>query len=193
MKDIPLFAVTLTLVAAISAGSLAWLDKITRPRILEEQRLELQAGILEVLPGASRDAIFPVKDEENNVILYSGYKDAGKNHLVGYALPVVSRGYSSDIRSIVGIDSTFSNILAIKVLSQKETPGLGTRCQEIKSGESDPWFQRQFHDKVVEGLAVDKDGGTIQSITAATITSRAITDGISHQIEKAKLNFSDKL
>jgi electron transport complex protein RnfG len=68
------------------------------------------------------------------------------------------------------------------VLSQQETPGLGTRCQEIRRGETEPWWQAQFKGKRISEVAVDKDNGIIQSITGATITSRAITDGIRKQV-----------
>lgn len=177
MKDIPHFALVLTLVAGFSAGSLAWLNTITRPKIIAQEKHELDEGIKEVLPG-SENGVIEAVEQDGSVSYYKGYRDADQSSLIGYAFLIAPKGYSSNIRTIVGVDTACSRVLSIKVLSQKETPGLGTKCEEIKSGESAPWFQEQFSDLSFSGLLLDKDGGTLQSITGATITSRAITNGV---------------
>ena len=179
MKDIPRFAATLTLVALVSAGTLAWLNEITHPIILEQQAQELKAGLISVLPGADENAIVPVK-RDGAIAYYEGFTDRNKTEHIGYAFLCLSQGYSSTIRTLVGIDSSGS-ILAMTVLFQEETPGLGTRCQEVRPDEAVPWWQAQFSDLSAPDLAVDKDGGPIESITGATITSRAITDGIAQR------------
>lgn len=181
MKDIPRFAATLTLVALIAAGSLAWINEITKPKILEQQEKELTQALTYVLPGVQKENIVPIR-EDGEILYYEGYRDKDRTQFAGYALLVLSQGYSSTIRTLVGVDST-GTILAIKVLFQQETPGLGTRCEEIRTGESVPWWQAQFSDKNALELAVDKDGGSIESITGATITSRAITEGISKHVK----------
>ncbi|MFH1941555.1 MAG: FMN-binding protein, partial [bacterium] len=96
-----------------------------------------------------------------------------------------SRGYSSTIQTLVGVDST-CKILSVRVLYQQETPGLGTRIEEIRSGDTTPWWQNQFLGKNAVGIAVDKDNGEIETITGATITSRAVTIGISERAEKIR-------
>lgn len=176
MKDVPRFAATLTLVALISAGTLAWLNEITHPIILEQQANELKTGLVSVLPGAEESAIVPVVTG-GEIAYYEGFADAGRNRRAGYAFLSLAQGYSSTIRTLVGIDTT-GIILSIRVLFQEETPGLGTRIQEVRSGETEAWWQEQFRGSNVSGIAVEKDGGSIASITGATITSRAVTDGI---------------
>jgi Na+-translocating ferredoxin:NAD+ oxidoreductase RnfG subunit len=57
---------------------------------------------------------------------------------------------------------------------------------EIKYGEKDPWFQRQFLNLPGDSVAVDKDGGQIVSITASTITARAIANSIKRETEWMK-------
>ena len=84
---------------------------------------------------------------------------------------------------MVGVDS-LGAIQGMKVLKQVETPGLGTKVEEIKYGEEDPWFTRQFLSKQADQVAVDKDGGDIQSITGATISSRALTQSVVAAYEK---------
>ncbi|MBN2417433.1 RnfABCDGE type electron transport complex subunit G [bacterium] len=182
MKDIPHFALVLTVVACFSAGSLAWLNTITRPRIIAQQQQELDAGIMQVLPG-SENGVIKAVENDGTVSFYKGYRNADSTSLIGYAFLIAPQGYSSNIRTIVGIDSSCSRVLSIKVLSQKETPGLGTKCEEIRSGETAPWFQEQFRNKPYADLILDKDGGTIESITGATITSRAIMLGVASRME----------
>ncbi len=179
MNDLVRFGLILMLVALISAGSLSYVNRITLPKILAQQTQELNQGLNSVLPGAQDGIIIPVP-VAGTVSYYEGYRDKDKTKLEGYAFLVESDGYSSTIRTLVGMDSDF-NILAIQVLSQQETPGLGTRVQEIRSGETTPWWQDQFQNQSAANLAVDKDGGAIQSITGATITSRAIADGIANK------------
>ncbi|RKY82602.1 hypothetical protein DRQ07_00860 [candidate division KSB1 bacterium] len=179
MKDIPKFALTLLIVTIIASGSLAWVNKITKPKIFAIQSRDLNNGLLNVLPAAKNGVIVPVKSpsDPDNILYYEGFADKDKTKLIGYAYLVPASGYSSIIRTLVGID-TVGNIISIQILSQQETPGLGTKCQEIRSGESKPWFQHQFAGKMATNLAVDKDGGDIVSLTGATITSRAITNAI---------------
>ncbi|MDZ7347072.1 MAG: RnfABCDGE type electron transport complex subunit G [candidate division KSB1 bacterium] len=176
MKEILKLGALLMVVCAVAAAALAGIYSVTKPKIELQKQLELQEALSAAIPGAAPDAVFPV--EKDGKILYcEGYRSADKRELVGYALIGQWPGYSSDVKTLVGVD-TSGTIIGIKVLEQKETPGLGTRIEEIKYGEADAWFQRQFLGKAAETVAVDKDGGEIQSITGATITSRAVTKSI---------------
>lgn len=179
MKDILRFATTLALVTLISAGSLAWINKITRPKILAQREKEFNDGLFTVLPGIQEGLVIPI-EENDEIFYYEGYRDTNKTDFIGYAFLAQPRGYSSTIETLVGVDSA-GTILGIKILSQRETPGLGTRCEETRSGENVPWWQVQFSGKKAEEIEIDKDGGQIESITGATITSRAITDCIAER------------
>jgi electron transport complex protein RnfG len=177
MNDILRYAAILTLVALITAASLAWIDKITKPKIVAQQDKALSEALSTVLPTTLKENIVPFK--ENNVILYyKGYNP--DEQLIGYAFLAEGKGYSSTIRTLVGID-TAGFIFNIKILSQQETPGLGSLCEQVRSGESEPWWQLQFKNKIAIDLAVDKDDGEIESITGATITSRAVVNSIANQ------------
>lgn len=176
MKDVPRFAASLTLVALLAAGSLAWINEITKPKIAAQQENTLKNALISVLPGIENGCIVPVK-ENDEILYYKGYQDKDTTLFIGYAVCVFSKGYASTIQTLVSLDSA-GTILSIKILSQQETPGLGTRCEEVRAEESVPWWQAQFSGKKAINIAVDKDGGSIESITGATITSRAITDSI---------------
>ena len=102
--------------------------------------------------------------------IYPAKKDSV---LVGYAVNTnTKKGFSGNISLMAGFkpDGTIVNIT---VLEQKETPGLGTKMTE-------PLFKDQFTDKNPSSftLKVKKDGGQIDAITAATISSRAFCDAI---------------
>lgn len=177
MKEILRFGIILAFVAMLAAASLSWVNAITKPRIEAQEALAIQKALYAVLPGCEQGLILSVTDP---VEYYIGYENPDTTSIKGIAFQAASKGYSSVIKTMVGVD-TSGTILAIRVLSQKETPGLGTRVEEIKSGESGPWWQKQFIGKPATEIKVDKDGGMIESVTGATITSRAITDGIARQ------------
>jgi electron transport complex protein RnfG len=93
--------------------------------------------------------------------------------VVGYAVNTYSKkGFAGTITLMAGFRPDGS-ILNIKVLEQKETPGLGTKMTE-------PAFKDQFNDKdpAQFNLKVKKDGGPVDAITAATISSRAFCDAV---------------
>ena len=102
--------------------------------------------------------------------IYPAKKD---NIVVGYAVNTYSKkGFSGDINLMTGFKPDGS-IINITVLEQKETPGLGTKMTESQ-------FKDQFNEKnpAQFNLKVKKDGGQVDAITAATISSRAFCDAV---------------
>lgn len=178
MKDIVKLGGLLMLITAIAATALAGIYSVTKPRIDLQKQLTLENALTIALPEADSEAIIPVRsDSTGEVIYYKGFDSPDTSSLVGYAFVAKEPGYSSVLETMVGVDTT-GDIIGMKVLDQKETPGLGTRIEEVKYGETDPWFQQQFIGKDADDVAVEQDGGDIQSITGATITSRAVTKSI---------------
>ncbi|MFO7890277.1 MAG: RnfABCDGE type electron transport complex subunit G [bacterium] len=176
MKIMIKYGLILTIVGIIASASLAWINNITTPKIIAQQQKEFNQGLYQVLPGSENGKVIPVL-RDNITIAHKGFSNPDTTGLIGYAFQANGSGYSSTIKTLVGID-TSGTILAIKILSHTETPGLGSKCEETRSGESSPWFQEQFKGEKASNIAVDKDNGNIDSITGATITSRAITDAI---------------
>jgi len=128
------------------------------------------------LPKANPEAILPVTENES-VSHYIGYQTTEKQNIVGYAFVAKGVGYSSIIETMVGVDTT-GTVMGIKIMQQVETPGLGTKIEEVRYGESSSWFQDQFLNRISDGLVVDKDGGDIISVTGATISCRAVANSI---------------
>lgn len=181
MKEVGKLAGILLLVTAIASAALAMVNKITKPRIEEQKRLVIERALIAALPTADPKAIDKIT-ENDEVLYYIGYTSPEKNKIAGYAFIAKKPGYSSEIETMVGVDTT-GKIIGIKIMEQKETPGLGTKIEEIKYGEAKPWFQIQFINRFADELAVDKDGGPIKSVTGATISSRAVTNSIKEGLE----------
>ncbi len=159
----------LLLITAIASGILAYLNTITQPIIEENQRIAQEKARKEVLPSA---ATF---EEVNGDLTYYIGKDAEEN-VVGYTFAASLYGYSSNVKTMVGINPDLI-IEKIKIISQAETPGLGANCEKSE-------FQEQFSGKQKSELLVDKDGGAIESLTGATITTRTITNSIKAAMNK---------
>jgi electron transport complex protein RnfG len=176
MKDIVKLGAILMTITVISAATLAGVYSVTKPKIEEQKRLALERALTIALPTADPQHIFPVR-QNDNVLYYRGFSSTDTSRAVGYAFVAHGPGYSSVIETMVGVD-TLGTIIGMKVLAQVETPGLGTKVEEVKYGETDPWFTRQFLTRRADNLAVDKDGGDIDSITGATISSRALTNSV---------------
>ena len=92
--------------------------------------------------------------------------------VVGYVMSVIAKeGYGGDISLTIGVDMT-GTITAIEVISQSETAGLGANCTQDS-------FKGLFKGiKSDDTLKVTKDGGTIDAMSGATITSRAVTKAV---------------
>ena len=80
-------------------------------------------------------------------------------------------GYGGDITLMVGFKKDKKTVISYKVLAASETPGLGMKLKT-------PEFSDQFKGKDGRALKVRKDGGEIEAITSATITSRAVCRAI---------------
>ena len=88
-------------------------------------------------------------------------------------------GYGGDITLMVGFKKDKKTVISYKVLAASETPGLGMKLKT-------PEFAGQFAGKDGRALKVKKDGGEIEAITSATITSRAVCRAIADAQAKLK-------
>ena len=159
-------AVTLLLIAGLMAAALAGVNAITKDKIAAIKAQKTLDAIAVVLPGVDGLEEQPVTDASGMVrALYA----SGDN----YAVQVAPAGFDGAISMMVGISQ--GKVTGISIISHTETPGLGAvAAAENAKGEA---FRGQFVGKDGQ-LAVTKDGGTIEAITGATITSRAVTAGV---------------
>ncbi|HOX54794.1 MAG: RnfABCDGE type electron transport complex subunit G [Candidatus Omnitrophica bacterium] len=160
------YGLILLLICFCAALVLSVTYKFTHTRIEAQAITEEKAALDVVYPQASDFSEEKLGDET----YYAAKKD---NKLIGYIIRAKTRGYSSTINMLVGFDPK-GEIKGIKILSQEETPGLGAKINEVRFGDSKPWFLNQFEGKKAQEL----DLKSIQAITGATISSSAVIDGV---------------
>ncbi len=170
----------------VAGSALALVSLKSGPMIERNMLAAEESARVKVLPGMIGG--FEVVDGDDGFRYWRGFRDAEKTEIGGYVFVARGKGYSSVIESMVGVDIT-GKVTGADVLFQQETPGLGDRVNEIRHGESEPWFPRQFNGLPAgTPIGVDKDGGTIDSIAGATISSRAMTNSIHRGLVQLKDN-----
>ncbi len=173
MREFIQLAGILTLISVLSAWGLSYTYTITKP-IIEVNRVKRQMeAIAAVLPPFDNQ---PAKDKktiadtrEGKMEFYVGKKNG---HINGVAFQAFSKGYHGQISMMIGVTPQ-GKIYGIDVLNQTETPGLGAKITQ-KS------FLQQFKGKDLENArwAVKKMKGDFDQVTAATISSRSMIEGV---------------
>jgi len=176
----------LFVVAAVAGLALGAVYNVTKEPIELAKKAKIEKAIKEVLP--EFDEVRPQyqvmsydgKKSKDSLTFFDAYK---QGQYVGTAVNTYTMmGFSGLIKLMVGFkpDGSIANI---SVLEHKETPGLGTKMDK-------PKFKDQFINQNPEtfNLKVSKDGGEIDAITAATISSRAFSDATDRAYQTFKLN-----
>lgn len=156
----------LAAVTVCSGYLLAQAYRSTRPRIEHQQKVEAERMNREIFPEA---VTFQAAGDPGTE--YVSARDASGTE-VGRIRDVRVLGYGGIIVVKTGVDRK-GRITRVKILQHNETPGLGAKITQ-------EGFLRQFAGKEQASLRLRKDNpeGTIDAITGATISSRAVTDGI---------------
>lgn len=155
---------------------LGFVNDKTEPMIEATAQRNLEESIKRVLPdGGSLSSAYG--GSVDGVDAY--YVLSSDASVLAYAVRTTTNGFGGALTLMVGVlpDGTVYNT---SVLSHSETPGLGAKCTDESSH-----FRTQF--KGFKGrLAVKKDGGDVDAITASTITSRAFTKAVAQAVEQVE-------
>ena len=177
-STLPNIILSLSIICAVAGAALAATNNYTKKTIAIAMEVELNNAIKAVIPEFDND---PVQEKykmsvtgSDSLTIYPATKD-GKT--VGYAVESFTKnGFSGLIRIMAGFSSD-GKLNNYSVLEHSETPGLGDKMQE--------WFRTDKKQQNIIGkdmtkgvLKVTKDGGDIDAITAATISSRAFLEAI---------------
>lgn len=179
MKEMIKMVIVLTVLASLSGGLLAAVRVNTKDRIENQQLLFVRGpAILSILENAENDPItdrFRLEYGDTTVDFFVGVYGGKPSAVV---LESYGRGYGGDIGVMVGIDLETEQLRGIGVTTHQETPGLGSKAQD------DPAFGRQFRGiQVGDPIRVTTDGGTINSIGGATVTSRGVCGGATEAVK----------
>ena len=192
MREMIKMLLVLTILATLSGGLLAAIRDNTKDR-MENQVLEFVKGpaVRSILEGATNDPItdrFKLKDGDVEHTFFVGVMD-GESRAV--TIEAFGKGYGGDVGLMVGIDTKDNKIVGVGVTTHAETPGMGAKAQ------TDPSFAAQFRELALdEEVNVTSDGGSINAISGATITSRAVCSATNDALklyEKLKPQLTEKL
>ena len=165
---------TITLIASAGVGAV---NMITVEPIAAAKAAATQQALGEVLPAFEATVIEELTIDEMPIKVYTAKQG---EEVVGYAVEsMTKKGFSGVVKLMVGFlpDGTVNNV---NVLQQAETPGLGPKmCDAGNPLLGSIQHQKLEEKKLVDGkLAVTKDGGDVDALTAATISSRAYVDAV---------------
>ena len=187
MKDSIQMVVVLSLISLLSGLALGGLHAATHERaennILKYKKIPAVTDIYEVLAGelppAQREALeegllaekryVELPDFEEPLLFFVVRKD-GQPFAV--ALEDFGQGFGGDLGVMTGFEIESGNLVAIGITTMAETPGVGTKVRE------EP-FLAQFHGMSPDTVfAVEKEGGDIDAVTGATVSSQAVAVAI---------------
>lgn len=154
----------LTIISVVMAALLGFVNKVTAEPIAANTWATTEVAMKKVLPADGYDPV----DYTGSDPYVKGIYQAGEEGYVVLVTP--TSGFSGAIEMMAGI-SKDGAVTGIAVINHAETSGLGSKAK------TDVKWQQQFIGSTEE-VKVTKDGGTIESITGSTITSRAICDGV---------------
>ena len=169
LKNMVLVMFCITLIASLCVGVV---NMITEEPIAKAKAQAVQDALAEVLPEFDKTEKSEHTADGLQIVAYKATKGVD---VVGYAIESATKnGFSGLVRIMVGFDKA-GTILNVKVLEQAETPGLGAKMTEagnpllasVKGKEASSL-----------NLTVKKDGGDVDALTAATISSRAYTEAV---------------
>lgn len=172
MNQITRPAAILLSITLVASGLLGVVSELTKePIAIQNEKTQVEA-MQAVYPDAENFEEIQLSEEQTSTSVAAAYNAVKGSDTVGYVVNVTPSGFGGALSIMVGVDLE-GVITGVKVMSHSETPGLGARSTE--EGEGSLCYQ--FIGKS-GNLAVTKDGGEIQAITSATVTSRAVTSGV---------------
>lgn len=180
MKKTLAILASLTLITAVCAGVLAFVNSFSAPKITAAAAAAKNEKARAVMPETAVE-VKTVKDSSGAEIAVGYAKDGS---IAGYALEGSAKGYGGVVTVMAGFRPDLT-LVGYEKIDAKETPGLGAKF-------TDPAFSAQFAGKdASKPLAVKKDGGEIVPITAATITSRAVCNAVNEAAARLKKHIGE--
>lgn len=171
LKNMVVVLGSITLIASLCVGMV---NKITFEPIEQAKLENIKSALKNVLPEFEESTSEALTIDELPVIVHTAKQG---EQVVGYAVETMTaKGFSGVFRLMVGFRVS-GEVYNVNVLEHSETPGLGS-----KMGDEGNVLLASFKDKDITSMkqpvAVTKDGGDVQALTAATITSRAYVDAV---------------
>ncbi|MDP2644617.1 MAG: RnfABCDGE type electron transport complex subunit G [Desulfobacterales bacterium] len=174
MREMIKMILVLTVLSLASGGLLAALRNKTSDKI-EYNELSFVKGpaITTIMKGVSNNPLadrFKIKDDKSEKSFFVGILN-GKPNTV--AFESFGKGFGGKLGVVVGVNMDDDKIVGVGVTTHSETPGVGSRAK------SDPTFVSQFKGQpLIETFKVKSDGGKVDAISGATLTSRGVSTAL---------------
>jgi electron transport complex protein RnfG len=185
LERVPYQTILLGVCAAIAAGLLLGVDNATREPIAQRKMEDLQLSLAQVVPDDLHDNNMVAKPllltgaDGKELKVYQGTKAGNVTALVW---ETVGFGYAGEIRTIIALDPD-GKILGTRVLSHKETPGLGDKIEAAKADWITKFTGLSLGNPPAEQWKVKKDGGQFDQFSGATITPRAVVKSLHEALQ----------
>jgi len=182
-------ALFLVVLAAVAAALLAWMYGLTRERIENNELEQRLRALRQVLPADAYDNephldVVMIADREllGSARLLPAYRARSADQPVAVVLTAIApNGYAGEIRMLVGI-GVDGRVVAVRVTSHSETPGLGDRIEIGKSDWIDAFTGMQSENPLDKDWVLSKDGGMFDHMTGATITSHSVVTAVRNAV-----------
>lgn len=179
MREMLRLFVMVTIFSAVSGGLLATVKSATEERIeLQEMKYVKGPAINEILAGCTNNPLddrFKLNDGGEEIDFFIGEFDGERNTVV---FENTGKGYGGNIGVMVAFNVDDDQIEGIGITTHSETAGVGSRAK------TDPTFARQFKGMSIDSVfRVKADGGDIDAISGATITSRGVSGAVLESVE----------
>lgn len=178
MNIIAKMLIVLSVIGVISGGALSQVDNWAAPQIAAHKQKATEEAI-KVVQAQTND----YKKVDAPFELYAVFDENGTS--LGYAMPFEGNGFQGKIRLMFGINEDLSTVVGLSVLDQLETPGLGTKVTE-------DFFTQRFSNLstnpdivFIKGAAATQ-GNQVETITGATISSKAVIKIVDDGVKKLK-------
>ncbi len=183
-------ALALGLIAILGTALLAVVNQLTRDRIDEQERRAVLKQLEQLVPAqrydnAMHDDVYTFVDSRwfPGDQLVTVYRARRQGQPVAAVFRLLARdGYNGDIRLLVGVNVN-GTLAGVRVISHKETPGLGDAIETSRSNWILDFDGRSLDQPQLRDWAVKRDGGVFDQFTGATITPRAVVNAVRRTLE----------
>lgn len=182
MKEMIKITISLIVIFVTAGLIMAGVFANTAPIVAEAQKIEKEEALKKMMQDAENIVEAGKWAPYHKHAEYYEGKKGGET--IGYIASTYGKGYSSYISVLVSVGKDIK-IKSINILSHGETPGLGDEIEK-------EYFKKRFEGKMLEQLEIVKVEGTdkIQAISGATISSRAVTNGVKEAVKLLKEKYS---
>ena len=174
MRDMFKLFIAVVIFSVISGGVLAAVRNATKDRIEYQQLVFVKGPAINlIMEGCTNNPLqdrFKIKDQDKERDFFVGEFDGKKNVV---AFETYGKGFGGNIGVITAVNVDTNKIVGVAVTTHSETPGVGARAK------TDPDFRKQFTGQPITDIfKVKADGGQIDALSGATISSRGVSGAV---------------